>query len=161
MKIRQGFVSNSSTTSFLIYGFSANNPDFDGAVELLINFKKENEDIFNTNINKIIAKYENRANKWAAEKVEVYKLIRLINHPDILKDNKEIIKRHITDEDTLYGILGLEYHCTDYSNYVGRSWDSVRDDETGAEFKASVEKVAKHFGEGIKCGTIEEAWYNG
>jgi hypothetical protein len=57
----------------------------------------------------------------------------------------------------------LQYHrILDYDGYIGRSWDSIKDDETGAAFKKDVEdKLQKLFGKPIECSTIEESWYNG
>ena len=96
MKIRQGFVSNSSTTSFLIYG--------------------------------------------------------------VFVDDEELV-------DKAWGVDGIQGYSDPYDSggWVGASWCSVRDDETGAQFKARVE--AKLFTElGIKpedCGTHEQAWRDG
>jgi len=45
--------------------------------------------------------------------------------------------------------------------YIGRSWSSIGDDETGKELKESVKKeIKKVFEEEIKAETIEEAYYN-
>jgi len=57
---------------------------------------------------------------------------------------------------------GLEFQTAydgDYM-YLGRSWDSVGDDETGLQFKESVQKkITELLGEDAKCETISEAWY--
>jgi len=43
--------------------------------------------------------------------------------------------------------------------YIGRSWSSIGDDETGKQFKESVKKeIKKVFGEDLKCSTHEEVW---
>ena len=102
MKIRQGFVSNSSTTSFCIYGAEA-----DG--------------IFHDN-----------------------------------DDNGD------NDAWSTCEKMGLDYNQDDYSSWVGLEWSSMRDDETGAQFKARVE--AKLFKLGItpdQCDTFERAWRDG
>jgi hypothetical protein len=95
MKIREGFVSNSSSTSFCIYGTT-------------LQYKKE------------------------------------------LSEEAEC--------------AGLEYHHPDSSDivFIGRSWSSIGDDETGAMFKESVEKAIMELC-GIKkqCHTYEESWYSG
>jgi len=99
MKIRNGFVSNSSSSSFCIYG---------------------------TNIG------ENR-------------------------DEVEIIEEKIRELG-----LKLEVHYGEYTRYVGRSWSSIGDDETGKQFKASVkDAVAKLELDPKKIGTVEESWYDG
>ena len=98
MKTRKGFVSNSSTTSFCIYGIAL----------------------------------EDSKNEKANYKIQ-----------DKAREAK------------LQFIYGPEYD--DYI-YIGRPWKSIKDDETGAEFKASVERIAKEvFGED-KCYVYEEAW---
>lgn len=45
------------------------------------------------------------------------------------------------------------------SYVVGASWSSVRDSETGAEFKKSVEnEIRILIGDDVSCRTIKEAW---
>ena len=69
----------------------------------------------------------------------------------------------LTEED--YSFLqkhGLE-HMEDDGDmiYIGREWKTVRDGETGGQFKESVEEaVAKRWPDKT-CYTHEEAWYNG
>jgi hypothetical protein len=106
MKIRVGFVSNSSSSSFCIYG---------------------------TTISKI----------------------------DIEKITGEDF-----DYDTgkLEDITGLECFAPGEGStiYIGRSYSSIRDDESGKQFKDSVENaLKKSLGREVKCDTQEEAWYSG
>jgi hypothetical protein len=100
MKTRRGFVSNSSTTSFCIYGIAVDYRD-----------EEANQDI------------EDKAHKAGFQ--------------------------------CIYG--------PDYDEYIylGRSWSSIKDDETGAEFKASVEEIAKEIFGKDKCYAYEEAWRDG
>uniref|UniRef100_A0A6M3LBU2 Uncharacterized protein n=1 Tax=viral metagenome TaxID=1070528 RepID=A0A6M3LBU2_9ZZZZ len=98
MKIRIGFVSNSSTTSFLIYG-------------------------------------------------------------TVLQDKDESDYKQMRD-------CGLISVCGnpnwDSTQYLGASWDTVGDDETGKEFKERVEKsIKKVLGREVECQTYEEAYYDG
>jgi hypothetical protein len=98
MKIRNGFVSNSSSSSFLIYGAAITQDD--------------------------------------AETFE-----------------KKAVKAGLEFK---YGPDGYD------NNYIGLSWDSIKDNETGKEFKERIEKaVEKVMGEKTDCGTHSEAWYNG
>ena len=110
MKIRSGFVSNSSSSSFLIYGISI-------AKDKLAEFFPDQEDF---------------------DKYGFF-------------------------DDKLEGTC-LEEHSQYDSSYfnVGCSWDSVRDDETGRDFKIRVEiELEKVFGKKMECGTIEDAWFDG
>lgn len=119
---RYGFVANSSSSSFLIYGIYITEKEAKEAVEKSV-------------------------------------------HPSIV----EMREKYGLNEpvETLDAIPGLFTSVGDYDMgqdglYIGASWDSVQDDETGAEFKARVERLIKEaLGEKFSCGTIEEAWYNG
>ena len=114
MKLRNGFVSNSSTSSFLIYGVCFESSD------------------------------------------DLYDALKLDEEPeggvwDIIYEL----------EDELGLAVELPYEG-DYGVYIGESWSSVKDDETGAEFKARIEKKLKEkFGDDIKFGTYAEAWRDG
>jgi len=120
MKMKHGFVSNSSTTSFCIYGASFEN-------EEITKFLEKNG----------------------------------VEHPD---------DDHVGELEELdkFKEAFLEVHCGpdsdygDYGIYLGRSFDSIKDDETGKEFKESIEKnLSEFFGRKVKCSCIKEAWRDG
>ena len=116
MKIRVGFVSNSSSSSFCIYGMYLD----ENARETL---KKamDMEDIDSWDFDK---------------KAEVMGLtIKMRNGPSEY------------DEDSKY--------C------IGRSWSTIKDDETGKAFKNSIHSDLAQLGITPTCRTIEESWYNG
>ena len=95
MKIRYGFVSNSSSTSFCIYGVSLENED---------------EEIVD-----------------AAGKLGLY----------------------------------VQYGQWD-GVYIGREYSSIKNDETGAEFKESTQKLIDQLPIQDKhCSTQEGGWYDG
>jgi hypothetical protein len=116
MKIRNGFVSNSSSSSFCIYGSSYDLYDFVESCKLINESMKE--------------EYEENGEWWEIkEKIE---------------------------KDT-----GLEVHVHDESDalWIGRSWSSIGDDETGRELKDGVEKIMKEHFDEDECHTYEESWY--
>jgi hypothetical protein len=99
MKVRKGFVSNSSSTSFVIYGVS---------------LPEGKED----------------------------------DYYDLLSDDP----------------VGLNIFYPEYDGiYIGKSWSSIKDDETGLQFKQSVENRLKELlgNQDVKCSTYEEGYYNG
>ena len=115
---KHGFVSNSSTTSFMIYGI-------------------------------------------ALESYEAAKILKR-DHPAV----KESIEKWGDDEplETLDGLPGFDSYPSEWGDhkYFGVSWDNVKDDETGAEFKERVRAALAEYLEGdLSLGTHEESWYNG
>ena len=102
MKIRKGFVSNSSTTSFCIYGACFQDVD------------------------------------------------------DDLQDKLEEIDSSKSND------LEISRGEYDGTMYLGREWSSMTNDETGKQFKESIEKeITRLFGEDISFGTYEEAYRDG
>ncbi len=111
MKVRSGFVSNSSSSSFCIYGAEIDSCDFEEKIKKL--------------------------NPELADEECIYELTESLD-------------------------TTLDIHTpSDYDTiYIGRSWSSIGDDETGKQLKENVEKeIKKLFGEDIKCSTQEEAYY--
>jgi len=93
MKIRHGFVSNSSSSSFLIYGV-------------------------------MIEECTEEMEEWCDK-----------NHYTYARPYDEEV-------------------------YIGKSWDSIGDDETGKQFKEKVEVALRKLGLD-DFGTHEEAWRDG
>lgn len=119
MKIRNGFVSNSSSSSFLIFGKS-----FDG-----VNFLKNNE----------------KVKEMIDDDEDIYEIMESV----FPWSSKKVI----------------EYHMMEYDDtiYVGQSWDKVKDDETGLQFKQrTVDEINNICGTNYTIEdltTYEEAWH--
>ena len=119
MKIRNGFVSNSSTSSFLIFGVC-----FDDEYLAL-------------------------------------EILDLSEDKNSLYDVVDKIEELITEQQ-----LNLSVEtCGEYSDsiYVGRSWSSVGNNETGWAFKATIERdIKKLFPKMnvVTVGTYEEAYHS-
>jgi len=59
---------------------------------------------------------------------------------------------------------GLNYYYGDPNNegaiYIGKYWSDIGDDETGRQFKESVEKALEELlGKKVECGTIDEGYF--
>ena len=105
MKIRSGFVSNSSSSSFCVYGSYIAESVFE-------------------------AVYDD------ANKIKILEQFDIDEHgnPD----------------------------CYEDTTMVGRRFTSIKDDETGGEFKKKTsEAMKKLFGEDTECSTCKEGWYDG
>jgi hypothetical protein len=120
MKIRAGFVSNSSSSSFCVYGDCiADNDLMKLAIYIEKTFSNRN-DFKSKSMYIINVKPEDKDKEWARELV--YETI---------------------------GFLKLEYTRADGVNFLGRSYETLRSDENGQQFKDSVRELFNTiFGEG-------------
>ena len=112
MKERNGWVSNSSSSSFLIYGVYLSD--------------------------KMLKKY-------IGDDQDAYEYLEDLCEKT---NDKRIVHFSPTESN---------------ASYIGASPDKIRDDETGGQFKASVEKAIREVlkDENLTFGYHEEAWYNG
>jgi hypothetical protein len=136
MKIRKGFVSNSSSSSFCIYGTSVDSlSEITGVSVQEINEKRKQ---------KFLEGYGKQ-------------------HPELVPQSDEEWQEYF-DEDCDYADYvsgtGLEIYSKDgYEYYIGKSWHLIGDDETGKEFKAAVEAKVKTLIPKAKCETYFEEYY--
>lgn len=131
MKIRTGFVSNSSTSSFLIYGSVVSIDKLKHTLEV----KVKGEELSVEHMKSILKNEDLNFYMW-----DYYQLAEFA------------IKKFLPN---------FEYHSGPYDNstiYLGRSWDSIQDDETGKQFKDSINNNLKElFGNEITVKTFEES----
>ena len=145
MKTRYSLVSNSSATSFCIYGTCFESDPF--TVEFIKKFKEKNPEIIESYINKV------------KDKDYMKSTVEALRNPDIIKDSDEDFEwREVFGSMFPDGIsMNHNYDCGCY--WFGQSWRTIGDDQTGKQFKEEIEKKIKDvFGDEVKCSTYEEAW---
>lgn len=139
MKIRQGFVSNSSSSSFCMYGvyFDYESDISEALIEKGLATKEELSD-------GVYDFFDDWSFKYNLKKKGL---------------SEEEIKAKMTErpcEGFAYESIVGECH------FIGINWNHIQDDETGAEFKARIEKGIKEiFGDEVSCSTHIETWRDG
>jgi hypothetical protein len=151
MKRRYGFVSNSSSTSFCIYG-TVIEKDYVKIFKMLKHMNPEEFKKLRTWVEK---EWENP--------IEVLTWMDTIDETDDVPNGIE----DFDIGDVLAGVFGdgmcayQPYGCDGDDIYVGREWCKIKDDETGKEFKKDVENKIKKMIPDAKFNTHEEAWRDG
>ncbi len=142
MKIRNGFVSNSSSSSFCIYGVTAAEQEIkDGLIA-----QGATEDDLADGVSEYLENWGYNSRKRSDS----------LTSEDIAGNEKKFFKAE----------EGFESHNPyyDYGDdiYLGVAWSSIGDDETGKQFRDRIDaKLTELFGKETVCGTLEEAWRDG
>ena len=157
MKTRNGFVSNSSSSSFCIFGSSIDVSLYDeeSFIPFMKKFKTEYLHMFNL----VIDDYSKQENMSDSNKNMLDNVLKL-DYIDELD-----IPNGVYFDDTLVMLMlskvGLEYYdMMGEWFYIGRSWDSIGDDENGKEFKDHITSTMLKL-YNVNCSTITEAWRDG
>jgi hypothetical protein len=149
MKFRIGFVSNSSSSSFCIYGIQ-----FESHKEALTRLKKGSPEFIKTFIEKFNDDYCNELEHTVATMDEVFDAIE-----DLDLYISDFLYEFFTENDDIK--VGF-YQGSEYNEEMvsfGREWCDIKDKETGEEFKNSTKAyLESYFGKNIKCATHEESF---
>lgn len=154
MKTRQGFVSNSSTSSFCIYGTALRLDNDISIIETLQKIKKEDKTFYEKCIKNYHGDEDIKDELLNIDQL-TSKQTEKLEKVDLQRDNYDVIE-------TLAEIFEFELFSPGYDNecYFGKSWSKIKDDETGKQFKDYVNQMVKSLFNKNDCETIEEAWHD-
>lgn len=121
MKVRKGFVSNSSSSSFCIFGAALNK-------DMLKTFA---ETIHDDDIEEYVSRHKFTTKESFDVSDEEYEQSTIVEY---------IIDKYCTGKNCSYEI---DYECD--SIYIGRHPNSIGDNETGKEYRESMDFMLKLF----------------
>ena len=129
MKVRNGFVSNSSSSSFCIFGANMSTDTL-------------SEQFYTDQFDNIIKHF---AKNYGMDEITTPEELMEFIESDGLES--EVIEFLFPELETYY----VDYE----GHFVGRSWSSIGDDETGRQFKEGVEAILKSINPEAVCDTFE------
>ena len=148
MKFREGFVSNSSTTSFFIYGLS-----FDSDAEIMEKVKANMSD----EIRQIVLDKNNKLAQESKYSKHYDTFDAYVNSSedccsDFFYDLTRVIENLVFEENPYEGTA-----------YIGVCSSDIKDDETGAEFKERTKVLLRSIlGDDVDgFAYLKGAWRNG
>jgi len=151
MKIRQGFVSNSSSSSFCIYGVEIDHKElYELAIRLGFEVEKEEPEVKTKEQKHLEQFLRGKDNKLAEERdgVELYEYESYDPYDLIDYINEQVIK-----------VKCFTAYCGE-NYYIGREFKSIEDKETGKSFKKSIENELDELDILELPKIIEEAWHD-
>ena len=142
MKIRQGFVSNSSSSSFCIYGITEEESVIKEALIAKGATEEELSDGLGEYLDSWSYDYKKREGKLTAEDIAAQE--GKFFQPE---ENFETFNPYYDYGDEIY---------------IGIQWKRIGDDETGMQFMKKIDaKLTELLGKEVECSTLQEAWRDG
>jgi predicted ATP-grasp superfamily ATP-dependent carboligase len=151
MKIRQGFVSNSSSSSFCIYGVEIDHKElYELAIRLGFEVEKEEPEVKTKEQKHLEQFLRGKDDKLAEERdgVELYEYESYDPYDLIDYINEQVIK-----------VKCFTAYCGE-NYYIGREFKLIEDKETGKSFKKSIENELDELDILELPKIIEEAWHD-
>jgi hypothetical protein len=153
MKIRQGFVSNSSSSSFCIYGVEIKHKElFELAVRLGFEVEEKEPEVKTKEQKHLEQFLRGKDNKLAEEREKGEE-----ESPEYKKYEPSDLINYINEQ--VIKVKCFTAYCGE-NYYIGREFKSIEDKETGKSFKKSIENELDELDVLELPKIIEEAWHD-